>query len=225
MEKNIALLMCHTVTSHPMNARCYRKNLPGSSVDTARWLYLQIPLLCLYWCIFILMTGIHLSAQSTSDTAKKYPTPEFNDHPLYYDEGRNQLLELERPKIHEKQKRNASSVLTGIGKVNIYILADGEHSPVRIKKKDTIQFMMRLTPGIDPSSAAELTAFTFENKQRTLLVSDVKTFKGSEEVFKKIHFQPQRIREGIYVLRIANISTGEYGIATEAGVFAFGIDE
>jgi hypothetical protein len=163
-------------------------------------------------------------SQENTNTKTNYPIPEFNNQPVYYDEATNGTTELERPKCSTKAKRNASSVLTGIGKTGLYVTTGSEHSPTRIKKKDTIQFIIRVGHGIDPATAAETVACIVKKGQRTVLVAEVKTFKGSEDIFEKLHYQSEKLQDDVYRLLFIKMNEGEYFMVTDAGVFAFGID-
>ena len=162
--------------------------------------------------------------KSGTSPGNRYPLPEFNNQPAYFNEESNALIELEKPKYYVKAKRNASAILTGIGKAGVYMNANIEKSPVRIKKKDTIILIMQTPEGKDPSTALEITACTSGKGKRMLLVSEVKTFQNAKNVYEKVPYLVKKMQDNVYFFVIPAIGPGEYFIFTDAGFFAFGVD-
>jgi len=174
--------------------------------------------------LVMIMMCTKAPAQAASETTKKYPVPEFINHPEYYGQDENKLVELEKPQTNTKRKKDFATGLLGLVKINTYMTIDNGHSPVRVKKRDTLLFIIRVNPGDDPSAIAELTGLKVEKKERKVLIADQKPFQSSEPAYKKIEFAVQKIQEGVYLLIMTHLASGEYCMATPVGVFAFGID-
>jgi hypothetical protein len=155
---------------------------------------------------------------------RKYPIPEFNHKPAYYEESTNSLRELEKPRFYSKTKQNLPLILIGKVSSGTYIFADSAKSPVRFLKEDSISFLMRVPFDNDPSDTAEVAVCEIRKAERGLLVSESPRFRGTIPLLGKIPYHAKKIFDNAYLLVFVNMQAGEYFMITRNGLFAFGID-
>jgi hypothetical protein len=147
------------------------------------------------------------------------PIPEFKKKPYLLDENSNSLIELEKPNITVQGK------LKGIGKAQSISIVDDPSSPVKIKKTDTLRFIVRGTPDVDPRDEFELIQFTVKKNKREIVVDEANGWKGtSKTVYTKIPYSIKKVIEGVYLLLVFNLHPGEYFIANSGIYYAFSLE-
>ena len=143
--------------------------------------------------------------------------PEFNDKPAYVDAKTNGLKEL------EKSQYNTMAKAKGLSKAEAGFFLKGISSPVKIAKQEEIKFVVKVTPGIDPTSVLDLVQFEIRKDQRVFITTKAKTTSTSTS-FEKISYEVKKIKEGYYYLIIKNIGIGEYFFGSNDFMFAFAIE-
>ncbi|MBL7710362.1 MAG: hypothetical protein JNJ86_14895 [Chitinophagaceae bacterium] len=143
--------------------------------------------------------------------------PEFNDKPAYYDAGTRQLKEL------EKSQYNKIAKAKGLFKAEAGYFINGTSSPVKIAKKEELQFVVKVAAGADPSSVLDLGRFEVRKDQRVFIIATAKTGSSSTS-FEKINFEVKKIKEGYYYLVVKNLEKGEYFFGSAEFMFAFSVE-
>ena len=153
-----------------------------------------------------------------SSYSQTYPSPEFNNEPSYYDTTTHTLIAI------EKSNYNKLNQAKGLyGKEGGFFL-NHPKSPVRIKSTTITSFIIKVTPGINPTSILDLVMFEVRGDQRVFIASKL-TGMGTKSTtsFEKIPYQVQKIGDGLYLLTVS-LKPGEYLLGTHDNMFAFGID-
>jgi hypothetical protein len=154
-----------------------------------------------------------------SSYSQSYPSPEFNNEPSYYDTSSHALTSL------EKSSYNRLNQAKGLMGKEAGFFLDHAKSPVRIKASPVIHFIMKVTPGTNPTSILDFAAFEIRGDQRVLITTKLtKAGTKSTTSVEKITYQVQKIGEGLYLLTATNIKPGEYLLGTHDNMFSFGID-
>ncbi|MDD5150462.1 MAG: hypothetical protein PHC28_08250 [Flavobacterium sp.] len=143
--------------------------------------------------------------------------PEFNDKPAYFDAKTKELKEL------EKSQYNTMAKAKGLFKAEGGFFLKGISSSVRIPKLEELKFVVKTTPGADPTSVFDLVQFEIRKDQRVFITTKAKTTSTSTS-FEKINYEVKKIKEGYYYLIVKNLGKGEYFLGTSDFMFAFGID-
>lgn len=143
--------------------------------------------------------------------------PEFNDKPAYVDFKTKELKEL------EKSQYNTMAKAKGLYKAEAGFFLNGISSSVRITKQDEIKFIVKVTPGTDPTSVFDLVQFEIRKDQRVFITTKAKATSTSTS-FEKISYEVKKIKEGYYYLIVKNLGAGEYFFGSSDFMFAFGIE-
>ena len=143
--------------------------------------------------------------------------PEFNDKPVYYNVKTKALTEL------EKSQYNTMAKAKGLFKAEGGFFLNGIKSSVRIPNQEELKFIIKTTPGIDPTSVFDLVKFEIRKEQRVFITTTAKTTSTSTS-FEKISYDVKKIKEGYYYLVVKNLDKGEYFFGSSGFMFAFGID-
>lgn len=143
--------------------------------------------------------------------------PEFNDKPAYVDPKTKELKEL------EKSQYNTMAKAKGLAKAESGFFLKGVASSVKITKQDEIKFVVKVTPGIDPTSVFDLVQFDIKKDQRVFITTKANATSTSTS-FEKISYEVKKIKEGYYHLIVKNIGKGEYFFGSNDFMFAFGIE-
>jgi len=143
--------------------------------------------------------------------------PEFNDKPSYFDAKTKQLVEL------EKSQYNTMAKAKGLFSAEGGFFLKGISSSVRIAKQEELKFIVKVTPGIDPTSVFDLVKFEIRKDQRVFITTKAKTTSTSTS-FEKISYEVKKIKEGYYYLIVKKLDKGEYFLGSSDFMFAFGID-
>lgn len=149
--------------------------------------------------------------------AQTPPLPEFNDKPAYYDTKEKKLVEL------EKSQYNTTAKAKGIFKAEAGFYMDGSSSPVKIKKQDELKFIVKVTPGTDPTSVLDLAKFEVRSDKRVLITAKAKV-TSSTNSFTKINYGVEKVKDGYYYLNVKNLAAGEYFFGSAEFMFAFTIE-
>jgi hypothetical protein len=166
-----------------------------------------------------LIAFLTLCILSLSSYSQTYPSPEFNNEPSYYDTTTHALIGL------EKSSYNRLNQAKGLMGKEAGFFLEHAKSSVRFKSSPAISFIMKVTPGTNPTSILDFAAFEIRGDQRVLITTKLtKAGTKSTTSVEKITYQVQKIGEGLYLLTATNIKPGEYLLGTHDNMFAFGID-
>lgn len=149
-------------------------------------------------------------------TALAQNLPEFNEKPAYLDTKTMQLVDL------EKSQYNTMAKAKGIFKAEGGFLLNGVSSPVKIAKQPELKFIVKLTPGVDPTSIFDLVRFKIRKDQRVFITTQAKATSTTTS-FEKIAYEVKKIKEGYYYLLVKNLDRGEYFFGSKDFMFAFGV--
>lgn len=150
-------------------------------------------------------------------TLKAQNLPEFNDKPTYVDSKTKELSELEKSQYNTMAKAN------GLSKAEAGFFLNGISSPVKIAKQEELKFIVKVTPGTDPTSVFDLVQFEIRKEQRVFITTKAKATSTSTS-FEKISYAVKKIKEGYYYLIIKNLGKGEYFFGSSDFMFAFSIE-
>lgn len=139
--------------------------------------------------------------------------------------------ELERQTFKSKSSTSASSYILGVGKTKLISYVEGEQSPIRIVKRDSIQFIVRVKDNsLNPAEAIRLTKFSINQKKKFRFVEafSVGAFSGVQNgESEAVKFGAVKYGSNSYLLTVRNLQLGEYFFSIlDAGenVQMFGID-
>ncbi|MGZ3885043.1 MAG: hypothetical protein ACXVPQ_02760 [Bacteroidia bacterium] len=168
-------------------------------------------------------------------TAKKYPEPDFQEKPYYFDEAKNELIEMQAGNLIQDTRRS------GYIKAEEFYYVDGEKSTTRFKKSAKILFVTKMqTLESDPAEYFKLMKLNYnpKKKQREVVTEQQGTYNNSKnptnvKIFFKVKNGQEIYEAGtdypkfyIRVLVVENLEPGEYvwryGLRDAA---FFGIDE
>ncbi len=143
--------------------------------------------------------------------------PEFNDKPAYLDPKTKQLKEL------EKSQYNTMAKAKGLFKAEGGFSLNGISSSVKLPKQDELKFIVKITPGQDPTSIFDLAQFEVRKDQRVLITTLAKATSTATSL-AKINYEVKKIKEGYYYLIVKNLDKGEYFFGSKDFMFAFGVE-
>ncbi|MGV3697990.1 hypothetical protein [Flavobacterium sp.] len=143
--------------------------------------------------------------------------PEFNDKPAYVNTKSKKLLEL------EKSQYNTMAKAKGLFSAEGGFFLNGASSPVKIAAAKELTFVVKVTPGTDPSSIFDLVQFEVKKDKRVLITTKAKAISTSSS-FEKISFDVKRIKEGYYYLITKDLKKGEYFFGSSEFMFAFSVE-
>ena len=168
---------------------------------------------------FLFVMGFGGFASGTL-SAKEYPIPEFLNKPAYYNEHDASLVSLERSPYQPLVKARA----LGLGGGTAGFFLEGPASPVRITASANLEFMLKVTPGVDPETILDLGQFTIKDGKRIFITTKIKLLSADSTSYAKIPYGIKKTSEGVYLLSMSNLKPGEYFLGSADYMFAFGID-
>ncbi len=172
----------------------------------------------------ILLLTVFFSISLTAQD-KKYPMPDFDNVPYFYDETNNSLIPLEKANYHLETKAKG---LFGAG---LYIVVPGATAKLRYSNTQKIQFIIHFDDArTEPSTLFQLIPLTINTKNNNNQREYMAKSQGlghSETNETQIAMNPKKIGDGLYLLTFAGeIVTGEYALTIEKTKqgYSFGID-
>lgn len=164
--------------------------------------------------ITVFLTLIFLAASVLFVKAQNLP--EFNEKPAYVDPQTKQLKDL------EKSQYNTMAKAKGLFKAEGGFMLNGTASPVKIAKQAELKFVVKVTPGTDPTSIFDLGRFEVRKEQRVFITTVAKAVSTASS-YEKITYDVKKIKEGYYYLIVKGLGAGEYFFGSKDFMFAFGI--
>ncbi len=144
---------------------------------------------------YILFTWFLLSHE-LSGQVQTIPEPEYIGNIVFVDSGHPKALE--KQKASTKTKAGASMYIVGAGKIKSSNVVEGARSPIRILKRDSIQFIVRVANNdMDPFQLFNI--FKLDQNQnkntRYIEIGSLGTFSGaSSNDISFIPFQAKKVR-------------------------------
>ncbi len=162
----------------------------------------------------LLITAILIS---TLAAKAQHNLPEFNDKPVYLDVKSKQIKEL------EKSQYNTIAKAKGLFSAEAGFFLKGASSNIKIPKQEELKFIVKVSPGTDPTSVFDLVQFEVRKDQRVFITSKAKATSTTSS-FEKISYEEKKIKEGYYYLNIKNLNIGEYFFGSSDFMFAFSVE-
>jgi hypothetical protein len=119
--------------------------------------------------------------------------PEFNDKPAYVDTKTKELSEL------EKSQYNTMAKAKRLATAEADFFLNGISSPVKITKQEEVKFVVKVTPGTDPTSVLDLVQFEIRKEQLVFITTKAKATSTSTSS-EKISYQVKKIKDSYYYL-------------------------
>lgn len=160
--------------------------------------------------LFILCSFFNLKAQNIL-------LPEFNDKPAYYQAKEKKLVEL------EKSQYNTLAKAKGLFKAEAGFFLNGNVSTVTLTRQPALKFVIKVTPGTDPTSVVDLVKFEVRESKRVFITTKAKATSTSTS-FEKISYATEKIKEGYYYLVVRDLGQGEYFFGSSEFMFAFSVE-
>lgn len=126
----------------------------------------------------------------------------------------NSVLELDKSTVQLKTKANAGVYIVGIGKIKTKMEVPGCCSGAKTSNSKDLKVIVKAVNNkTDPLSIIHIFKFTKKKKKRLAELSSSGTFSGnSKNNLDYIKFKGKKYGESSYLLKIASLEAGEYGI-------------
>jgi hypothetical protein len=156
-----------------------------------------------------------LIAQICYSQNVKISEPEFSGVIVFVNDSTGSGLPLEMTKIVLKTKGSASLFITGIGKATTKATVKGKTSTVKVKQKNTLQFVYRGSDNtVNPADVIQLIRFTVKGNNRESELASSGTFTGSSSGdIGFVPFTAKKYKTSSYLVTITNLAVGEYGFS------------
>lgn len=154
-----------------------------------------------YFSILLLCMANMLCAQD------QYPSPEFTNHPYYFDKGTRQLTALEKSSAKISTRVKA----LGYGGMSQNYVIEGGASAVTVPVADSIEFVV--TGGnqmMDPSQMMTLFLLDAGKKQRTAVMAQAKGLFGKKQEAGKITCLLKKINDKYVLVVPVKLQPGQY---------------
>jgi hypothetical protein len=144
----------------------------------------------------------------------QYPSPEFANHPYYFDKGTKQLTALEKSSAKIATKMKA----LGYGGMSSNYVIDGNTSSVTVPVADSMEFVV--TGGnqiMDPLQMMSLFLLDANKKQRTAVMSQAKGLFGKKQEAGKITCLLKKINDKYVLVVPVKLQPGQYAFINLIG--------
>jgi hypothetical protein len=181
----------------------------------------------------LLLSSFSVDAQTP---AKTYPEPEFKDTPYYFDESKNELVNMQSASFTQDTRTS------GFSSEEEFYYTEGEKAAVRIKKNAKMIFVTKWTsPDRDPTDYYQLMKLKYnpKKKRREVVMEQKSTYNNSKNAADVMIFFKTKDGQDIwdpedksypkYYIRtfvVENLEPGEYvwKYGLRESLF-FGVDE
>jgi len=144
----------------------------------------------------------------------QYPSPEFANHPYYFDKGTKKLTALEKSSAKIATRVKA----LGYGGMSSNYVIDGNTSSVIVPVADSMEFVV--TGGnqmMDPSQMMSLYLLDANKKQRTAVVAQAKGLFGKNKEAGKITCLLKKINDKYVLVVPVKLQPGQYAFINLMG--------
>jgi len=165
-----------------------------------------------------LIIFLSLTIGSAFSQEIKITEPEFIGNILFVNDTIGVGVKLEQQVCSLSSKSNAASYVPFVGlaagKSKTMSVVNGSSSPVKIEKKEKIQFIVKVANNsVDPSTIINIFKLTSEKDKRTLELASAKVIGGSKAGdIQFIPFQGKKYGESSYLIEISSLEQGEYAM-------------
>lgn len=170
-----------------------------------------------------LLSIICLVAVAGLQAQDQYPSPEYANHPYYFDKTTKQLTALEKSTAKISTRVKA----LGYGGMSQQYVIDGNTSSMNIPAADTIEFVV--TGGnamMDPSQMMSLYALSANKKQRAAtLAQGGGILKGKNKQAEKISCLLKKINDKYVLVVPVKLEPGQYAFINTMPSGGGGMDQ
>jgi len=150
-------------------------------------------------------------------SAQQTAFPEFDNKPSYNDSKKNRLIDLEKAAYSTMAKAN------GLFKAEGGFFLPGTSSSTKIAQQEKLQFIVKVTPGTDPTSIFDLAKFEVRKDNRVYITTKAKATSTTTST-PKIIYDVRKIKEGYYYLETNSLEKGEYFFGANDFMYAFSVE-
>ena len=167
-------------------------------------------------CIILLVGVMRLHAQD------QYPSPEYANHPYFFDKSSKQLTALEKSSAKMSTKVKA----LGYGGMSSQYVIEGGSSTVSIPSADTIEFVV--TGGnqmMDPSQMFALYPLDANKRQRSAVMAQGGGILGKNKKAEKISCLLKKINDKYVLVVPAKLEPCQYAFINTMPAGGGGMDQ
>lgn len=169
-----------------------------------------------------LLSLIFLAGFTRSTAQDQYPSPEYANHPYYFDKSSKQIVALEKSQAKISTKVKA----LGYGGTSLQYVIDGNTSSVTVPVADTTEFVV--TGGnmmMDPSQMFSLYLLDANKKQRSAVMSQGGGLLSKNKKAEKISCLLKKINDKYVLVVPVKLEPGQYAFINAVPAGGSGIDQ
>ena len=167
-------------------------------------------------CIIFFAGAMQVQAQD------QYPSPEYANHPYFFDKSNKQLTALEKSSAKISTKIKA----LGYGGMSSQYVIEGGSSAVNIPSADTTEFVV--TGGnqlMDPSQMFSLYPLDAGKKQRAAVLAQGKGLLGKNKQAEKISCLLKKVNDKYVLVVPVKLEPGQYAFINTMPSGGGGMDQ
>jgi hypothetical protein len=152
----------------------------------------------------------------------QYPSPEYANHPYFFDKGSKQLTALEKSSAKMSTKVKA----LGYGGMSTQYVIEGGSSAVNIPSADTIEFVV--TGGnamMDPSQMFSLYMLDAKKNQRSAIMAQGGGLLGKNKKKEKISCLLKKVNDKYVLVVPVKLEAGQYAFINTMPSGGGGMDQ
>jgi hypothetical protein len=168
------------------------------------------------FCLVLLIGILPLYAQD------QYPSPEYANHPYFFDKSTKQLTALEKSSAKMSTKVKA----LGYGGMSSQYVIEGGSSSVNIPSADTIEFVV--TGGnamMDPSQMFALYPLDASKRQRSAVMAQGGGILSKNKKAEKISCLLKKINDKYVLVVPSKLEAGQYAFINTMPAGGSGMDQ
>jgi hypothetical protein len=157
--------------------------------------------------VALLITSISIAQEIT------VAEPDFVGQIFFVDQN-NETTDLETQTASIKTGKSVGRIVSGVGKVKMRVVVKGEHSDVKFKKSEKLNFIYNNGDNsILPTKVAGLVELIQRKKNREYLVASQSNVSGQTESNQLdwIKYKAKKYGESSYLITFKDLPVGEYG--------------
>ena len=178
----------------------------------------------------ILLSALFLLAISATAQTISTEEPQWPGDIVYANDSVGKGIDLERQEASIKSKASASMYVVGMGKVTTVCSVHGLASPVRIPKKQTVQFVYKFKSNdVNPKEVITIYPMQIKKDTRVIEIGSTGSFSGATVGdMKTLDYKAVKYGTASYLITITGYEPGEYAFSLGEGttrvLYLFGID-
>ncbi len=148
----------------------------------------------------------------SQDETTSIPEPEWAGEAIFVDNGK--VVKLESQKAFIKANASASMYIVGVGNVKSKFVVKGKTSPVRLKQKKDLTFIVNADGNsVNPKTVVQIVKLQSKRKKRFYIGGKTGTFTGTKMGdLELVPFKAKKYGENSYKIFVPKIEDGEYTI-------------